>query len=169
MQGQQPTTAAATRPSASGRMAFFDVARGFSVVSMVLFHLCYDLRFLYGLPLEWFRPPLQDIWRASISWTFLAIAGCMCTFSRNGGRRAARYLGVAAAVFVVTSLVAVDTPISYGIIYCMGFCTLAEWLLQRAGWQPRGLACAAVLFIVFLLLRGVPLPLLPSAVLRAVQ
>ena len=136
-------------------MAGFDVIRGFSVVSMVLFHLCYDLRFIYGYRLDWFAPPLQDIWRASISWTFLLVAGCMCSFSRNGFKRAQRYLLVAGAVYVVTSVAAVDTPISFGIIFCMGASTLIEAFLKKTHLAPQGPAAFLILFCIFLLTRGV--------------
>ena len=144
-------------------MAVFDVARGFSVISMVLFHLCYDLRFIYGMDLGFFKPPFQDIWRASISWIFLFIAGCMCTFSRNGLKRALRYLLVALAVFVVTTIAAVDVPISFGIIFCMGACTLIEYLLNLLGLSPQGKVAAAILFVIFLLLRGIPAGYVGSA------
>lgn len=144
-------------PSAKQRMAFFDVLRGFSVISMTLFHLCYDLRFLYGFDLTFFRPPFQDIWRASISWTFLFIAGCMCSFSRDGLKRASRYLLAALAIFVVTSVAAVDTPINFGIIFCMGACTLIEYLLQKAQASPEGWTIGLILFLIFIVLRGVPL------------
>ena len=123
---------------------------------MVLFHLCYDLRFVYGYDLDWFAPPFQDIWRASISWTFLFVAGCMCSFSRNNIRRGLRYFAAALAVWVATSLVAVDTPISFGIIFCMGASTLLEGLLERAGVRISGWKVASVLFALFLVLRGVP-------------
>lgn len=145
-----------TESSVSGRMAIFDVVRGFSVISMVAFHLCYDLRFIYGCDLSFFRPPLQDIWRASISWTFLFVAGCMCSFSRNGWKRGMRYLSAALAVWVVTTVVAVDTPINFGIIFCMGASTVLQELLCQMGCTPRGWPAALVLFVAFLLLRGVP-------------
>ena len=107
-----------------GRIGVFDAVRGLSVISMVLFHLCYDLRFIYGFDLGWFAPPLQDAWRASISWTFVFVAGCMFPLSRSNLRRGAQYAAVALAIFVVTSVASVDTPISFGIIYCMAACTL---------------------------------------------
>lgn len=143
-------------PSTHGRMALFDIVRGFSVISMVLFHLCYDLRYIYGHPLAFFQPPFQDIWRASISWTFLFIAGCMCSFSRNGLRRSFKYLTVAAIVFATTTIVAVDTPISFGIIFCMGASTLIEHLLDRAGLAPKGYMAAFAFVVAFLLLLGIP-------------
>ena len=137
-----------------GRLGVFDLVRGVSVVSMVLFHLCYDLRFIAGHNLEWFEPPLQDVWRCSISWVFLFIAGCMCTLSRNNLRRALEYGGVALAIWVVTTIVSVDTPISFGIIYCMSACTLVAWALQRIGALPRGRIAALVLFVGFVALLG---------------
>lgn len=123
---------------------------------MVLFHLCYDLRFIYGLDLRWFAPPLQDVWRASISWTFVFIAGCMFPLSRSNLRRGAQYAAVALAIFVVTSVASVDTPISFGIIYCMAACTLVTWALAAGGLVPRGPVAAAALLVAFVALLGLP-------------
>lgn len=138
----------------SSRVGAFDVVRGFSVLSMVLFHLCYDLKFISGVSLTWFEPPLQDIWRASISWTFLFVAGCMCLHSRSNLKRALQYGLVALAIWVATTIVAVDVPISYGIIYCVAACTLVSAILQRLNALPRGYVAAAVLFAAFLALQG---------------
>lgn len=138
------------------RVGVFDVVRGLSVASMVLFHLCYDLTQLSGVDLPWFRPPLEDVWRASISWTFLFVAGCMCPLSHSNLRRGAQYGAVALAIWAVTSLAAVDTPISFGIIYCMAACTLVAAGLDALGIMPRGRVAAALLVVAFFLLREVP-------------
>lgn len=138
------------------RLRVFDALRGFSVASMVAFHLCYDLKFIMGKDLPWFEPPFQDVWRASISWTFLLVAGCMCSFSRNNIRRSLRYGAVALAIFVVTSVAGIDDPISFGVIYCMAACTLIAGLLERANLRPYGLVAAACLFAIFLLTLHVP-------------
>lgn len=119
---------------------------------MVAFHFCYDLKFISGVRLDWFAPPFQDIWRASISWTFLFVAGCMCSLSRDNLKRGLVYSAFAAAVFAVTTLAGVDTPISFGIIFCMAASTLVEWLLERLDIEPRGYLTAIVLFACFVLL-----------------
>ena len=143
--------------AASGsRIGLFDLLRGFSVVSMVLFHLCYDLAFIAGVDVAWFAPPLQDVWRCSISWTFVFVAGCMCPLSRSNLRRALNYGLVALAIWVVTSIVAVDIPISFGIIYCMAACTLVAGVLDRLGALPRGRAAALVLLVLFVAFLGLP-------------
>lgn len=142
----------APTPAPSGRVGAFDVARGAAVLSMVLFHLCYDLVAIGGVGVGWFAPPLIDVWRASISWTFLFIAGCMCAHSRSNLRRALQYGVVAALIWVATSIAAVDVPISFGIIYCMATCTAAAWALGRVRALPTGPVAAAVLFVAFLAL-----------------
>ncbi len=134
----------------SRRIEGYDAIRGFSVISMALFHFCYDLVELYGVSLPWFKPPFEDIWRASISWVFLLLAGCMCAYSRNNLKRGLQYSGVALAIFIVTYVAKVDVPISFGIIYCMGFSTLLYALLEKAGLKPKGLLAALVLLVCFL-------------------
>lgn len=58
------------------RITIFDTVRGFTMISMAGFHACYDLAYLYDWDMLWFTQTVfQDIWRASISWVFLFIAG----------------------------------------------------------------------------------------------
>ena len=60
------------------RIAFFDSLRGFTIISMVAFHAAYDAAYLYGFEIPWFTDPIiQTVWRSSISWVFLALAGWM--------------------------------------------------------------------------------------------
>lgn len=66
------------------RITVFDTIRGFTMLSMAGFHACYDLAYLYGWKMPWFTQTIfQDIWRASISWVFLFIAGWMCTLAQQ--------------------------------------------------------------------------------------
>lgn len=138
------------------RLRLFDIIRGFSVISMMGFHACYDLTAIFGVRLPWFAPPFEDIWRASISWTFLFIAGVMCSFSRNNLKRSGRYLALAFAIRLVTATAAVDTAINFGIIFCMGACTLIYALLQKAGLVPDGWASALALLVTFLVFYSLP-------------
>lgn len=66
------------------RITIFDTVRGLTMISMAGFHACYDLAYLYDWDMPWFTQTVfQDIWRASISWVFLFIAGWMCTFAQQ--------------------------------------------------------------------------------------
>lgn len=142
------------------RVHGYDAIRGFSIISMIGFHLCYDLSSIYGTRLDWFVSPLQDVWRASISWVFLLLAGIMATYSRSNLKRGCKYLAVAAAIWAATTVAAVDTPISFGIIYCMGVSTLAAAAIQqqvrRGISASASIALAIALLILFLLCLGIP-------------
>ncbi len=140
-----------SRDSKHGRVRIFDALRGLSVVSMVLFHFCYDLTAIQGFELPWFKPPFEDFWRASISWVFLFIAGIMCSYSRNNFRRSLNYGVVALLIWVVTMLANIDVPISFGIIYCMFASTLLYAILDLWGIAPRGFVAAVALFICFVM------------------
>lgn len=105
--------------------------------------------------MTWFAPPLQDIWRASISWTFLVIAGCMCSLSHDNLRRSLKYGCVALLIYLVTTVAAVDAPISFGIIFCMAACTFVAWLIQRAGLCPKGPLPALAFLTLFLSTLGI--------------
>lgn len=139
-----------------GRIHAFDVIRGFSVISMVLFHFCYDLKFIAGLRLGFFASPFIDVWRAIISWTFVFIAGCMFSYSRNNFKRSLKYLAVALLIFVITTLARVDIPINFGIIFCMGACTLTCFVLDRVGVHVKGNLISIIMAICFLLCLHVP-------------
>lgn len=63
------------------RITIFDTVRGLTMISMAGFHACYDLAYLYDWDMPWFTQTVfQDIWRASISWVFLFIAGGCAPF-----------------------------------------------------------------------------------------
>lgn len=123
---------------------------------MILFHLVYDLVYIKGMSIPWFSGIIRSVWQYSISWTFLFLAGCMCTLSRNNLKRAGVYGLVALGIFAVTSVAGVDTAINFGIIYCMAACTIVYWCLDKLGLAPKGYVCAAILFIVFLFIFDLP-------------
>lgn len=133
------------------RVHTFDVIRGALILSMIGFHTTYDLVFLFHQSLTWFRFPLISIWRLSIALPFLMLAGAMSCLSRNNLKRSARYGLLALAIFVVTSLFHVDTPISFGIIFCMAACTLIVSCVQTINIPKRALLVLMALSLLLFL------------------
>ena len=133
------------------RLLLVDDVRGFTIISMVMFHAVYDLAYIYGLSIPWFTQGVfQELWRCSISWTFLFMAGWMCLFSSSNFKRSLRYSALALLIYLATTIAAVDDPINFGIIYCMAACTLCFCILER--WIDHispsiGLIVSLVLFI----------------------
>lgn len=139
------------------RIVFFDTLRGFTILSMAAFHATYDLAYLFGINMPWFTTgSLQGIWRASISWTFLFLAGWMTQCSRNNAKRGAIYALSALLIYAVTSLVSVDVPISFGILYCMAFCTLTYAACSKVYEKSNPVAGMVLSFCLFVLTFDIP-------------
>lgn len=133
------------------RIRGFDALRGITVVSMMLFHAMYDLVYLYGFRIGWFENTLmQNVWRCSISWTFLFLAGWMFGFSKSNLKRGAKYALVAALVFIATSIAQVDIPINFGIIYCMAASTLLTHAISKIPVRIDPAFCCVLCLILFI-------------------
>lgn len=144
------------------RITIFDTVRGFTMLSMAGFHVCYDLAYLYSWNMPWFTQSMfQDIWRASISWVFLFIAGWMCTLSHNNIKRADKYALAALIVWLATTLVSVDDSVNFGIIYCMAACTgivaLTDTVLKKISAKWGMLLC----LVLFALTWSIPKTVYP--------
>lgn len=147
--GIRPSNASASPMSTLGvqkpRYALLDTVRGAAVVAMVLFHLVYDLVFIYGVDMAWFRGTVGEAWEVAVGWTFVCVAGCSASLSHNNGKRACKLGLVALAITAVTGVARIDTPIYFGVIHCLAACTavvcLAKPALDRLPRIPAALAC----------------------------
>lgn len=60
-----------------------DALRGFALINMVAYHFCYDLRYLYGLPLRFMDERSGFCWQQMICWTFILVSGASAALSRR--------------------------------------------------------------------------------------
>ena len=110
----------------------------------------------------WFTQTIfQDIWRASISWVFLFIAGWMCTLSRNNIKRAVKYAAAAFVVWVATTLVSVDDSVNFGIMFCMAACTAIVALARPVIVKVPSVWGIAICLTLFTLTWSIPKTVYP--------
>lgn len=128
------------------RVAVLDSLRGATLVSMVLYHACWDLVYLFGMDWGWYKGAGAFLWQQSICWTFFC-----WPLSRKPLRRGAVTFGGGLAVTGVTLAFSPDTRVVFGVLTLLGSSmllhTLLEplWLRVPAG---AGLAGCGVLFSV---------------------
>ena len=137
------------------RLYFIDSLRGLLVLGMVLYHACFDLVYFKGVALSWFDGPLVLIWRNTVAYLFLFVAGLMCSQSRNNTKRGLKYAVVALAIYLVTSLTSITTPISFGIIFCMAACTLVYSALEACHIPIKGWIAFVLCILLFICLRDI--------------
>lgn len=87
-----------------------DALRGFALINMVAYHFCYDLRYLYGLPLRFMDERSGFCWQQMICWTFILVSGASAALSRRPARRGMAVLGCGMLLTVVTFLIMPGQP-----------------------------------------------------------
>ena len=61
--------------NASARYALLDELRGLDLVSMMLYHGCWDLVNLFGIQADWYYGLPGHLWQQSICWVFILLSG----------------------------------------------------------------------------------------------
>lgn len=88
----------------SGRYALLDELRGLDLVSMMLYHGCWDLVNLFGIQADWYYGLPGHLWQQSICWVFILLSGFCVQLGHQTLRRGAQVFGAGALVTAVTLL-----------------------------------------------------------------
>ena len=140
-------------PTREGRYDLIDTVRGIAIISMVIFHFCYDVFMVYGRDPSWYSQPAVHIWQQSICWTFILVSGFVWQWGRSGNVRRGIMLNVWGLVISgVTVLAMPAEAVWFGILNCIGCAVLLmiplEPVLRRIP-AAIGLVAAFALFVVF--------------------
>ena len=110
--------------ASSRRAVLLDEMRGFMLLNMLLYHLLYDLVFLFGVPLAWYLSPGAFFWQELICGTFIGVAGACTPFSRNNLRRGLQLVGWGMVITLVTLLAMPGQVVWFGVLHLIGLSTL---------------------------------------------
>ena len=124
-------TGNSTRARRGRRLVWLDALRGFTVVSMVLYHGMWDAVFLFGLKAPWYDALPGYLWQQSICWTFIFLAGFSWRFDRKPLKRGLLIFGAGALVTLVTTLFMPEDRIVFGVLTLIGSCILLMIPLDR--------------------------------------
>lgn len=73
--------------NASARYALLDELRGLDLVSMMLYHGCWDLVNLFGIQADWYYGLPGHLWQQSICWMFILLSGFCVQLGHHTLRR----------------------------------------------------------------------------------
>ena len=108
-----------------GRVLLYDELRGIMIISMLIYHICYDLAAVVGLPgMGWFYSPAADFWQLSICGVFIFIAGACCRYSKSNLKRGLRLFLLGMLFTVVTALFVPNLLIVFGLLHFLGVAVL---------------------------------------------
>ena len=113
-----------TSPTLRRRSGTLDSLRGLTLVSMMAYHACWDLVYLYGMPWDWYRSFWAYAWQQSICCTFILLSGYCWQMGRHPLRRGLMSFCGGAAVSLVTLAVMPEEPVRFGVLTFLGAAAL---------------------------------------------
>ena len=135
--------------NASARYALLDELRGLDLVSMMLYHGCWDLVYLFGIQADWYYGLPGHLWQQSICWVFILLSGFCVQLGHHTLRRGAQVFGAGALVTAVTLLFLPEDVVWFGVLTLLGSSMLLtaalDPLLRRVP-PAVGVAVSALLF-----------------------
>ncbi len=106
------------------RLETIDSMRGITMLSMILFHFCWDLKYIDGFTMDWYGTKATYLWQQSICWTFILIAGFCMHFARKPLKNGLVVFVCGFIVTVVTMIALPEAAVIFGVLTCIGSCML---------------------------------------------
>lgn len=122
-----------------GRLSLLDSIRGLTLISMILYHACWDAVYLMGMDWPWYRSRAGFVWQQSICWTFILLSGFCVPYSRRLLKRGLKVFAAGALVMLVTNLVLSEDRVVFGVLTLIGSCMLLMVPVRRSS-QRKGAA-----------------------------
>lgn len=137
------------------RYYLLDSFRGLVVISMILYHMTWDLVYLFGVRLPWFDRLPGNLWQQSICCSFILLSGFCCRMGRKKWRRGLTVFAGGAIVSLVTLLVMPEQKILFGVLTLLGSCMLLENAARPVLQRINGIAGLLISLTAFLVLRNI--------------
>lgn len=150
----------------SGRYALLDELRGLDLVSMMLYHGCWDLVNLFGIQADWYYGLPGHLWQQSICWVFILLSGFCVQLGHHTLRRGAQVFGAGALVTAVTLLFMPEDRVVFGVLTLLGSAMLLTGLLEKQLRRVPPAAGFAISAVLFALTRNVSVGYLGFGSLR---
>ena len=74
-------------PAGKTRYALPDTLRGLTLLSMIAYHGCWDMVYIWGADWPWYHSTGAYLWQQSICWTFILLSGYSFSLGRRHWRR----------------------------------------------------------------------------------
>ena len=139
----------------AGRLAGLDTIRGITLLSMMLYHTCWDLVFLFGKKIPGYSGLGGYVWQQSICWTFILLAGFCWSLGSHHLKRGLIVFGSGILITFVTLLVMPESRVIFGVLTLIGSCMLLLIPMEKLLLKLRTEIGLVGSFLLFLLFRNV--------------
>ncbi len=139
--------------STKKRVGMLDDLRGIAIIAMVLYHLFYDLVFIFGVNIPVFSGDLVNTLRDITAGLFMVISGIACHYSKNNLKRGIVTLGCGLLLSLVTYLFMPSQFIVFGVLHCLGCCMILYGFIGKGAQKIPPIIGFIVTLFLFISLR----------------
>ena len=139
------------------RVGIVDETRGLAVISMVIYHLYFDLVYFYGVNMgELVDTILSDWWQPLIAGTFIFVSGIAANYSKNNFKRGVICFFVGMAFTFATSFITPHAPIYFGVLHFLGISMMIYGFIGKFTSRIPWIVGIIVFGLLFILTINVP-------------
>ncbi len=143
------------KEKANNRYYILDGIRGVTILSMVIYHLVWDLIYLFGIKIAWFETTIGYLWQQSICWVFILLSGFCWNLGKRKGRRGLYVFGSGMLISLITILIMPQQTVLFGVLTCLGSCMLLLIPLNQILKKVNPLLGFVMNFCFFVLTRNI--------------
>ena len=128
-----------------------DIIRGISVIAMIVYHTMWDLVYLFGVSIPWFKTDAGFLFQQSICWSFVLISGFCWHLGKKKVKRGMIVLACSLVLTAVTAIVMPEQIILHGVLSLIGTAMLVTILIDKLLKKVHPLVGIVMNFLLFLL------------------
>ena len=137
------------------RFYFIDTLRGIAVLSMVIYHFIWDLRFIARLPFTSYPNRLDFLWQQSICFCFILVSGFCFYLAKHPFINGIKAFIGGILVSLVTLLFTPDSAIIFGVLTFHGSAMLLILPIRKYLYKIPPALGAVFSFLVFILIYSI--------------
>lgn len=132
-----------------------DFIRGFALVNMIIYHMLWDLVYIFDTKMLWYESNLGFYWQQVICCTFIFLSGFCWKMGKHKFKRGLTVLG---ASFVITAVTAITMPeniILFGVLSLLGSSAILMIPFERIAKRINAYVGFFIFIILFLLTKEI--------------
>ena len=113
------------------RYTVLDILRALAIIAMVVYHTLWDLVYMFGADIPWYKTDAGFVFQQSICWSFILISGFCFSLGKRKLKRAVTVLVCSLVITAVTALVMPENIILHGVLSLLGTAMLVTIPLEK--------------------------------------
>mgnify|MGYP000916627453 CR=1 FL=1 len=134
------------RQQTTKRIWEVDFLRGVALLAMVYYHIVYDLREFYSVPVSYSDGMNFYMGRGS-ALLFMLLAGLSCTLTGGNAKRGLKVLGLGLVITAITLLYVPSHAVTFGILHFLGTSMVLYPPVSRLGPVILALLGTAIFYL----------------------